>query len=127
VEPIKTRTNVVWLEDGIVRAKEDQDSESELQDAILLVENVRKLAGGARVPLIVDISAARSANREARAYFAGDEMAGAVTMMALVVGSALGRAIGSFFLSFNRPKFPVKLFSSVDDALAWVRSQAAAG
>lgn len=40
---------------------------------------------------------------------------------AFVGGTLMGRAIGSFFLGLNKPAFPVKLFGSVDDALAWAR------
>jgi hypothetical protein len=121
-ERIETRTNVVWMDDGIVRAEEFERSETEIDDARALLVSVTKLTGGVRHPLIVDISRAKSASREARAFFAGEEMAAAVTCMALVVGSSLARAIGSFFLTFNRPKSKVKLFNSVDDARAWVRS-----
>jgi hypothetical protein len=122
VDRIETRTNFVWLEGGVVRVREKDRSETDLSDAKLLVENIRKVTGGVRSPSVIDISAAKSVTREARAHFAGDAVAEVVTRMALVVSSPLARAIGSFFLSFNRPKTPVKLFATVDEALVWVCS-----
>lgn len=41
---------------------------------------------------------------------------------ALVGGTMLGRAIGTFFLGVARPRIPVQLFSSVEEAVAWARS-----
>jgi hypothetical protein len=40
----------------------------------------------------------------------------------LVGGTMLGRAIGTFFLGVARPRIPVQLFSSVDEAVVWARS-----
>jgi hypothetical protein len=121
-EPIKTRTNVIWLEGDILRGRENVGSETHLPDAKGLVDSITKLSPGVRRPIVMDISGAKSVTREARAYFAGDEMAAAVSALALVVGSALSRAIGSFFLTFHRPKFAVKLFTTVEDATAWARN-----
>jgi hypothetical protein len=41
---------------------------------------------------------------------------------ALVVQSPLSRAIGSFFMGLSRPRFPARLFESVEGAIQWVES-----
>lgn len=41
---------------------------------------------------------------------------------ALVGGTMLGRAIGTFFLGVARPRVPVQIFSSVEEALVWARA-----
>ena len=33
----------------------------------------------------------------------------------------MSRAIGSFFLGLSRPRTPLRMFGSFDDALAWAR------
>ena len=40
---------------------------------------------------------------------------------ALVGGSMLSRAIGSFFLGLAKPKTPFKMFSKLEEALPWAR------
>ncbi len=40
----------------------------------------------------------------------------------LVGGTMLGRAIGTFFLGVARPRVPVQLFSTVEEALPWARA-----
>jgi hypothetical protein len=41
---------------------------------------------------------------------------------ALVVESALSRALGSFFIGLSRPVVPTKLFDSVENALEWLKT-----
>lgn len=41
---------------------------------------------------------------------------------ALVGGTMLGRAIGTFFLGVARPRVPVQMFSTVEEALPWARA-----
>jgi hypothetical protein len=41
---------------------------------------------------------------------------------ALVVESALSRALGSFFVGLTRPLVPTKLFDSVENAIEWLKT-----
>ena len=41
---------------------------------------------------------------------------------ALVVGNALSRALGSFFVGLNRPRVPTKLFDSLENGLQWLKT-----
>jgi hypothetical protein len=42
---------------------------------------------------------------------------------ALVVESALSRALGSFFIGLSRPIVPTKLFDSLESAIEWLKSK----
>jgi hypothetical protein len=122
---LKLRTSTVWLEGDVFRGIEDPGTETSIADAHELVAALQKLqseSGGARRPLVMEIQQSKSISREARAYVAGEEMTKAITAIALVVGSPLSRALGSFFMTFSRPKFKVKLFTSTDEALTWART-----
>ncbi len=41
---------------------------------------------------------------------------------ALVVGNALSRALGSFFVGLTRPKVPTKLFDTIENGLQWLKT-----
>jgi len=41
---------------------------------------------------------------------------------ALVVESALSRALGSFFIGLSRPRVPTKLFDTVENAIQWLKA-----
>lgn len=44
---------------------------------------------------------------------------------ALVGGSLLSRAMGSFFMGLSKPKIPVKMFATLDEALIWAHERIA--
>ncbi len=41
---------------------------------------------------------------------------------ALVVGNALSRALGSFFVGLTRPRVPTRLFDSVEHGVQWLKT-----
>ena len=42
--------------------------------------------------------------------------------VALLIGSPMSRVIGNFYLGFNRPQTPTRLFTDTDEAEAWLRT-----
>lgn len=118
---IETRTETVTLgDDGILRCKVKPTDVHTLEDA---VENVRAsatLAGGVRVPALLDARAARGITRQAREYYTGPENAKVVLGTAMLINSSVGRIIGNFMIQVNRPAFPIRLFSDEAEALRWL-------
>lgn len=84
------------------------------------MEVMREIVGENAVPVLIDMSAIGSQDREARAIYAGDEALGFTRCCAIVIGSPVARVIGSFFLGLNRPRYPTRLFTDLDDAEAWL-------
>ena len=62
----------------------------------------------------------REQTREARAYFASDEVARRVRAVALWVDSPVSRMIGNFFLGVGVQRTPSKIFTSEADAVSWL-------
>ena len=87
----------------------------------MLVARLGATFGLVRRPMLVDTTGLRSMTRDARKYFAGPEASKVVIAGALVVTSPLGRAIGNFFLGFDRSSNPTRLCSSEPEALEWLR------
>ena len=118
---ISVRTQRIRLDDdGIVRAELLPHIDVDHADAVEAVGAIATLSGGKRVPVLVDLRRVKSMSREARTYFSGVETSRTESAAALLVGSPLTRAIGNFFLGLNRPCFPTRLFTSEEDALAWL-------
>ncbi|WCL81074.1 STAS/SEC14 domain-containing protein [Saprospira sp. CCB-QB6] len=67
-----------------------------------------------------DISQLKSTEREARDYLAKHGIAAGA---ALLTYSPISKLVGNLFLKFNKPKFPTRLFTSEEKALAWLREQ----
>ena len=108
--------------DGIAFFESHPGAEERLSGAREVVEGYRKLGGGRRLLAVADIRRARSVDREARRYYAGEEMGAVVQGLALVVDSGISRVLGNFFLSLNRPRFEMRLVRSSDEGVKWLQT-----
>ena len=120
---ITTRAATVWLgTDSIMRIISLPGTGQTLDDAQELVATVKHLSGGISRPLLVDMREMTSQSRDARHYYADSEAAGTIRAAALVISSPLSRVIANFAMGFNHMHVPTKLFTSEDDALAWLKT-----
>jgi hypothetical protein len=119
---IEHATGRFWIDDdGVVRCVATPMAQS-ADDAREAMRIFAELGGGTKRPVVTDISAVRSLGRDARGVYTGDGAAAIWTACALVVStSAVARTIGNFVLTVSPPALPTRLFSRVDEALAWAR------
>jgi hypothetical protein len=122
-QPRVTRTERIWLQDGIVRCVVLPTTSHTLADARENDDAVVSLAGGRRLPMLLDIRASRGLDREARQYYVRPEAAGQLTAVAMLIDSQIGRILGNFFMTVNKPPFPLRLFTAEADALVWLKGQ----
>lgn len=117
-----TRTaRVWWLEDGIICARALPGIVQTLADAQENAQAEEYLAGGQRHALLVDMREIRSQDREAREFYAQPENTRSQSAVAILIGSPISRVIGNFFIGFNKPPVPTRIFNNEADALAWLR------
>jgi hypothetical protein len=121
-EIVETRTNRLWLEDGILYFEYFPGVEISMEDAIEISERQRQLIEGKRRPVLGDISQVRSISREARTYFASDDFQETNSALALLVNSPVSKVIGNMFIGFSKTIFPTRLFTSRSKALEWLQA-----
>jgi hypothetical protein len=119
---VTTRTCTLWMEGPLLRGRFLPGAEVELADARENLEASARLIGGRAVPVLVDLRPVKSQSAEARALLAGPDAGQVGCAVALVIGSPLSRVLGSFYLRFNRPGTPTRLFASVEEAERWLLS-----
>jgi hypothetical protein len=116
------RTSRLWTDaDGILRCEARENVDQTLEDAKAQIALHRRDMAAKPRPILVDIRKARSVSREARAYYAGYASAEIYSAAGFIVESPLSRALGNFFLGLNKPMYPTRLFTSEEEALAWLR------
>ncbi len=115
----RTRTCAFRM-DRLMWARFHDGAEVDLADAKENLAATAKLASGKRIAVLVDLRPIRSQTAAARAYFASPEAEAVCAAVALVVGSPLSRMLGNFYLGFNRPITPTRMFNSEADAAAWL-------
>jgi hypothetical protein len=111
---------LLWVDGGLVHGRFLPGAEVCADDARENVAVTRELTAGQRRPVLVDLRAVRSQTAEARAYLAGPEATRVSLAVALLIASPLSRAIGNFYLGFNRPEVPTRLFTDEAAALLWL-------
>jgi hypothetical protein len=117
----ETRTVVFTFADIII-ARFRAGAEVTVDDARANVALCLQKNAGRRRPLLVDLREVKSQTAEARAYLAGREGIQVSQAVALLTGSPLSRVLGNFYLGLNKPSIPTRLFTSEEEARAWLRS-----
>ncbi len=118
-DAVRTRTCALWF-DGVVRGRFHPGVEVELADAVENVAATARLTGGRAMPALIDLRALRAQSAEARAYLAGPEATQVANAVALLISSPLSRMLGNFYLGFNRPEVPTRLFTAEGEARTWL-------
>lgn len=76
---------------------------------------------GRRAALIILVDSVRSQDAASRRVWADEADPDLYCGLALVCGSALARAIGSFFIGLNRPRVPLRMVPDLETARHWAR------
>jgi hypothetical protein len=117
-----SRVARIWVgDDGIARIIHVPGAEVTLEDAQETMVAYKRLNKGKRLPLLIDTRTMRSLSREARHFYAGDEAAACASAAAIIVGTPVSKVLGNFYIGLSNPRLPSQLFSSEDQALAWLR------
>ncbi len=118
---INTRCSKLWLDEGgIVHELFSPKTDVTIQDAKQSMAVGLELSEGADFAWLVDITQMKSITKEAREYFGKVENSH-MKAVALVTSSPVSKVFGNFFLRFNKPKLPVRLFSSEKQAIRWLK------
>lgn len=120
---IVTRSARVWLgDDGVVHLRPLANREQDLEDAMENVAAVGRACAGEPKPLIVHFEEAAPQTAECRAYYTSEAATRAVSAVAIVTNSMLGRIIGNLMIGMSAHGAPIRLFDGDKQALAWLRA-----
>ncbi len=118
---IKTKKAKMWMENGILRCQLFPNSEISLEFAKQIVEETLKLCKGKNVPILGDLSKAKFISKESREYLSGDEAMKAASSLANITRTPFSKVIGNFLIGLNKPPYPVRLFTSEEKAIEWLK------
>jgi hypothetical protein len=119
---VRTPIGEMWLdEQGILWHRLDSHATVTADAAEEVLRLVDGLTGGESVPAIIDIRGVAYAPPEARSIFAGSPAASHELATALVVAPGASNAMAAVFTSVTKPERPVAVFTSEDEAVAWLQ------
>lgn len=112
-----------WIEDGIIiEIFKPEVTRINLKMAKEIVADRLKVTNGMTRPLFVDLANVKSADKEAREYFAGAESVYLVSASAFLLHSYVAWLLGKLFLSINKPKANIELFRAKTKAIRWLEN-----
>ncbi len=118
---INTRCSKLWLDEGgILHEYFFPKTDFVLQDAKQSMAAGLELSEGADFSWLVNITGMKSITKEAREYY-GEVENSHLKAVGLVTNSPVSKVFGNFFLRFNKPEIPVRLFSSEIQAYDWLK------
>lgn len=109
-------------DDGIVRIKVHENAEIDVEDIKHDFKLLKELAQNKPVLKLVDSRTICTITPEGRAFAASLEIPENTIARAIIINSLAARITVNFFINFNRPKSPVKLFTCEKEALNWLKS-----
>ncbi|MCK4760933.1 MAG: STAS/SEC14 domain-containing protein [Candidatus Aminicenantes bacterium] len=123
-EVTETSTTKIWLSrDNICHVELLPDVEITLDDMKKNVAATYNVVGGKKALIFIDIRKVKYMTREARLYPSGREMEKVTAAAALLTGSPVSKVVGNFFLGLNKPPtHPIKLFTSEEKAVEWLKT-----
>ncbi len=109
---------------GIVHARTVHNAEINLEQAKAYLEIIDLLTENTPHVTIVDISSIKHISKEARAFIStSTSNSGNTVALAFISNSFAARTIASFFLTVNRPTYPVKIFKDSLTAHQWAKNE----
>lgn len=113
------------LGNSIFRIEFYNGADIDLDDAKIIHENLQRLSQGKKYCILLDGKNQFTTTPESREFVGSKERAKGRIAFAIVAKSMVNRLVGNFFIQFNKPITPTKLFSDEESAMQWLREQKA--
>ena len=108
---------VFLRKDNIVQVQMKDNFECELEDSKKIVESITKVSGDNKYPLLAIYSDFNAFSKEATDFVSKST----ATLADALVGNGIAfRMVGNFYLNFNKPIRPTRLFNDMESALKWL-------
>lgn len=107
-------------EEGILHIELFSGNEIGLEDSIAHNDATQKLTKGALHCAYIKALGNIDISSEARKYGSNPEIQKSLIAQAVLVNSLATRIAGNFYIRFNKPPKPTKIFTNADDAMSWL-------
>jgi hypothetical protein len=109
----------------IIKVESSSGEFIEADDANAMREANLELSNGGPYYVLLDTSKGYASSRpEANEIFAGKEYAESRRAIAIIAKSLASKIVSNFFIRFNKPVTPTKVFTNETEAIAWIKELA---
>lgn len=107
-------------EEGILYIELFSGNEIGLEDSMAHNEATQKLTNGALHCAYIKALGNIDISSEARKYGSNPDIQKNLIAQAVLVNSLATRIAGNFFIRFNKPPKPTRIFTNAEDAMSWL-------
>ena len=108
------------LKNGILYVK-FKKKEIDAALAQKIIEQRLSFVDGQTYPIIVDGSAVKELTKAARETLSSEKANQNTVALAVIVRNPVTRTIANFFLKFQQPRYPFRLFTDLESAQEWLK------
>ena len=116
-------SSVHLRKDGIVQVNFGENIDIDLKEAVEIVDAIGELTEGKKAPILNIAGKSTSATSAAREYSATPFGLKYTLADAYVVTNLAQKILGNFYVGFNKPTVPTRIFDDVEKAVEWLKSQ----
>lgn len=116
------KLSIQKIDSLIYRIEFFDGADIELSDAELINDYLTQVGSGHKHCIVLDATKQFTTTPEARAYVGSKETRIA---FAIVTNSLANKLVGNFFIKFNKPLSPTKIFSDETTAINWLKEEKA--
>jgi hypothetical protein len=114
--------NIQTKSNGIVYLLFKDDCTLDIDLQMRLLDHYHEMTGGKLMPFIVMAAENVTITKEARDNAVKIEDVSMIGASAVIATSLPYKLIANFYLKFNKPKRPFKVFSNEEEAVKWLQS-----
>jgi hypothetical protein len=119
----ETKEAELFIEDDILFMRAKQDADFDLKATIELVGVRKEIRSTNKMKVLLDTRKMFQVSKESREYGAKKQVTALSSAMAILAGKSLAATlVGNFFIRFNKPDVPTKMFKKEANALKWLSS-----
>lgn len=119
---IETSTSIIYFKDEILYIEFKEDCTVRLSDIDEIINVREEIQKDKKVLVLVDIRNLWQADKDAREKASAPAMIDFNIALAILSNSLPTRILGNFYMKFNQPNVPTKMFNSEEEALEWLRT-----
>jgi hypothetical protein len=117
------KASITLREDGIVQTTIYAEQELSISDVKEVIDQIAVVGGHKMLPQLIVAGHLSGPDLEAMRYIASPGSSPYAIAEAYVIISLSQKILARFYLNFNKPARPTKMFSYEKDAVAWLKEQ----
>ena len=116
------KASMFLREDGIIQVDTKEVDEYTIEDAKEALATISEIGSGKKFPILMIAAGYLNIDKETRMFLAKEEANRFTLADAYVINSLALKLIGNFYLKFDNPASPSKIFTKTEDAVVWLKT-----